>query len=79
MLLLRLEGLLFPSRFLTLLKACVLLDQFSDKLCTHVHSRTEVDLEVQTNVHLQIQQGKGAHALSLEPLQTCRRWLHVSA
>lgn len=32
-----------------LFKACVLLDQFSDKLCKSVHSRMEADLEVQTN------------------------------
>lgn len=53
-----------------LLKARVLLDQFSDKLCKRVHSRIEADLEVQTNVHLKIQVGEVTHALSLESL--CR-------
>lgn len=79
MLLLRFEGLLFTSRFLMLLKACFLLDQFSDKLCRSVHSKTEAGLEVQANVHLEIQVGEVTHALSLESLQTCWRWFHKSA
>lgn len=53
-----------------LLKACVLLDQISDKFCKCVHSRIEADLEVQTNVHLKIQVGEVTRALSLESL--CR-------
>lgn len=39
----------------------------------------EADLDVQTNVHLKIQLGKFTHALSLESLQTCPRWLRISA
>lgn len=79
MLLLRFKGLLSTSRFLMLLKACVLLDPFSDKFCERVHSRTEADLEVHANVHLKIQVGEVTHALSLESLQTCRRRLPMSA
>lgn len=45
-----------------LFKACVLLDQFSDKLCKSVLSRVEAGLEMQTNVHLDIQVGKFTHA-----------------
>lgn len=37
-----------------LFKACVLLDQFSDKLCKSVLSRVEAGLEMQTNVHFDI-------------------------
>lgn len=55
MLLLRFEDLLFTSCFLMLSKVCVLLDQFSDKLCKSILSRIEADLEMQTNVHLDIQ------------------------
>lgn len=45
-----------------LFKACVLLDQFSDKLCKSVLSRVEAGLEMQTNVHLDIQVGEYSHA-----------------
>lgn len=79
MLLSRSEGLLFTSCFLMLFKACVLLDQFSDKLCKSVLSRIEADLEMQANVHLDIQVSEFTHAPSLESLQTCPRWLHIPA
>lgn len=78
-LLLRFEGLLFTSCFLMLFKSCVLLDKFSDKLCKSVLSRIEADLEMQTNVHLDIQVGEFTHALSLQSLQICPRWLHTPA
>ena len=37
-----------------LFKACVLLDQFPDKLCKSVLSGIEADLEKLTNVHLDL-------------------------
>lgn len=79
MLLLRIESLLFTSCFLMLFKACVLLDHFADKLCTSVPSRREADLEMQTNIHLDIRVGEFTHPLSQESLQTHPRWLHTPA
>lgn len=61
-----------------LFKACVLLDQFSDKLCKSVLSRVEAGLEIQTNIHFDIQVGEFTHAFP-ESLQTCPRWLHTPA
>lgn len=47
---------LFPlkasSCFIMLFKACVLLDQFSNKLCKKIYPQVEADLKMQTNMHL---------------------------
>lgn len=64
MLLLRFESLLFTSGFLILFKACVLLDQYSDKLCKSVLSGIEADLEKLTNVHIDLPVGGFTPALS---------------
>lgn len=75
----RFEGLLFPSCFLMLFKACVLSDQFSAKLYKSVLSRREADLEKQTNVRSDLPVGGFTRALSLEFLLTCPRQLLISA
>lgn len=46
-----------------LFKACVLLDQFSNKLCKKIYRQVEADLKMQTNMHLRYPGGNFLRSL----------------